>query len=547
VRARRLSVPSAGSLGELDRRLLGVLCAHRVVTQAQFERLFPDVPERTLRYRMRRLHALGLAGRTRPYRERGSAPNHHWPSRRADCSMRGDPAPRGGERREPNPVFLAHSAGLSELYVTLATQAANVGLGLYGYSREGCAREPFQHRGRDRALAPDALVTFLDGEGHELLAFVELDLGTMSHARLRQKAELYGAYAAGSAWRKRHVFQPALLFLTTSPRRAAGFLRALCGVLSVGPRRVGRHPLVAGAASVAWDPGLLLAEGCLVDLEGRDGITLPDLLCAARAPYERAITAERAHRQAAEEKRRLLWEDPLAMHRHLRSNQSSLSSYARELGPVGERTLAILLDADPAASLSSDERGLLRAIARDLGEALLQPGMSALAPPGAAVQSKTPLLTEAYRTAQHKQLRQLTEQHGDGPQLRNASEQLHDGGLLDHQTLKRLSSDAKRDNHGRREQTEHRVAYEQWRESAARTLARKAGALGRLTHRAEDFYPQLDQQHLRVCRGCAEIVYPSPEPAWDSHDRPTCHYCHSSERIAAYDCDATAPEGTLHR
>ena len=71
--------------------------------QDQLGRLFPDVPERTLRYRTRRLHDLGLTGRTRPYRERGSAPNHHWPTRRADCLMRGDPTPRGGERRSQTP------------------------------------------------------------------------------------------------------------------------------------------------------------------------------------------------------------------------------------------------------------------------------------------------------------------------------------------------------------------------------------------------------------------------------------------------------------
>jgi hypothetical protein len=120
-------------------------------------------------------------------------------------------------------------------------------------------------------------------------------------------------------------------------------------------------------------------------------------------------------------------------------------------------------------------------------------------------------------------------------------EQLRAGGLLDRRTLTRLSSDAKRDTHGCREQAERRVAYEQWRESAARILARKAGALGRLTHRAEDFYAQLDQQQLGVCCDCTEILYPSSEEAWDSQGRPACHYCGSSERIRAYDCGTTPP------
>ncbi len=49
--------------------------------------------------------------------------------------MRGEPAPRGGERHEPNPLFLAHAAALSELYVILATAAPDVGLALREFRR----------------------------------------------------------------------------------------------------------------------------------------------------------------------------------------------------------------------------------------------------------------------------------------------------------------------------------------------------------------------------------------------------------------------------
>ena len=94
-----------------------------MVRQDRLGRLFPEVPERTLRYRTRRLHQLGLAGRSRPYRERGSAPNHHWPTRRAGALVCGESLPRGGERHVPNPVFLAHAAALTELYVAFATDS----------------------------------------------------------------------------------------------------------------------------------------------------------------------------------------------------------------------------------------------------------------------------------------------------------------------------------------------------------------------------------------------------------------------------------------
>ncbi|HEV3319336.1 MAG TPA: replication-relaxation family protein [Solirubrobacteraceae bacterium] len=522
-----------------------MLCAHRVVTQAQLGRLFPGVPDRTLRYRTRRLHGLGLAGRSRPYRERGSAPNHHWPTRRADCLMRGDPVPRGGERRAPNPLFLAHAAALTELYVTLATGGDRAGLSLRGYLREGEAREPFEHVGKKRALAPDALLAFVDGEGRELLAFVELDLGTMSHARLRQKAELYGAYAAAQAWRGPHAFQPVLLFCTTTDVRAARFLRALAGALSYGPKRTGRRALVAGAGGVAWRPGRLLAERCLADLDGRDGLTLLDVLYAGRAPYERQLTAAREHREAEAEKRRRLLEDPVALREHLRRDRAQLESYARALGQPGETAFALLLDS--TGRLTPDELGVLRAVARDLGEALGEPGMHRLQPPGEPVRGETALLIETYKAAQHERLRALAARHGEGPRLRRAIACLRSGGLLDRQTLEGLPRDAERDEQGRREQTECRVAYEAAREAAARSLARKAGPLGRFTHRPEDFYAQLDEQRLRVCGACHETVFPTAGSARDGRRRPACHYCAGSERIVAYHDGGSRARGALGR
>jgi hypothetical protein len=459
--------------------------------------------------------------------------------------MRGDPVPRGGERHAPNPLFLAHAAALTELYVTLATGGDSAGVSLRGYLREGEAREEFEHAGRKRVLAPDALLAFVDGEGRGLLAFVELDLGTMSHARLRQKAELYGAYAAAGAWRGRHAFQPVLLFCTTTDVRAARFLRALAGALSYGPKRTGRRALVAGAGGVAWRLGYLLGEGCLADLDGRDGLSLLDVLYAGRAPYERQLTAAREHREAEAAKRRRLFEDPVALREHLRRDRAQLESYARALGQPGETAFALLLDS--TGRLMPDELGVLRAVARDLGETLGEPGMHRLQPPGEPVRGETALLVETYRAAQSEGLRVLAARHGEGPHLRSAFECLRSGGLIDRRTLEGLTHDAERDEHARREQAECRVAYEAAREAAARSLARKAGPLGRLTHRPEDFYTQLDRERLRVCRACNEIVYPTADSARDGWRPPACHYCASSERIVAYHDGGSRARGALGR
>ncbi|HEY7962467.1 MAG TPA: replication-relaxation family protein [Solirubrobacteraceae bacterium] len=546
VWTRRGSV--TGRPSEIDRRLLGVLCTHRVVTQEQLARLFPEVPERTLRYRTRRLHDLGLAGRSRPCRERGSAPNHHWPTRRADCLMRGDPMPRGGERHRPNPIFLAHAAALTEFYVMLATQADTVGLTLELYRREGEAREAFTHSTQERALAPDAMVVLVDGEGRQFGAFVEIDLGTMSHTRLRQKAELYAAYAESDAWHGRHLFLPALLFLTTSDIRAVRFSKALASALSNGRRRPGRRAFVAGAAGTAWAPGRLLGEPCLADLDGNTCLALIDILAAARAPYEQARAHQRQRREVEDQQRRALREDPEAIREHLRRYAHALASYRQTLDAPGGCAIELLTAS--TGPFSPDERGALRAIARDLGDALLEPRAGALPPPGAAVRGEVELLISHYHARQAEQINTLAARHSDGPSLRRAARLLRQGMLLDPVAFAQLPYDAERDTTGRREQQERATEYRRSREHAARQLVKRAGPLGRLTHHPEDFYAQLDHERLRVCTRCEEAIYP-PAPKTGSYGRqapPTCHYCHRSEHTRPYNtAPAASKESEAHQ
>jgi hypothetical protein len=534
VRPRRRSAPSIAPLAEIDQRLLAVLCTHRVVTQAQLGRLFPDMPERTLRYRTRRLHELGLAGRSRPYRDQGSAPNHHWPTRRADCLMRGDPAPRGGERSQPNPIFLAHTAALTDLYVRLSTEAHRARLAVQQYRREGEARETFDSAGKTRALAPDAMVILAHDDGRKFGAFIEIDLGTMSHTRLRAKAELYAAYAASEAWRGRHLFLPALLFLTTTDTRAIRFLDSLARALSYGPRRSTRRAFVAGAAGIAWTPSRLLSDTCLADLDQNTGLTLIEILGAARVPYEQALAHRQQQEEADETRRRQLREDPEAMRKLLADHTHALNAYVQALGPTGERAVELLQTSIDTPS--ANERDALRAIAHDLGQALPEPQAHELRAPGAAVRSEIALLVEHYRAAQSQRVTTLAARHGVGPSLRRAGDVLRDGGLLDRITHSQLPGDAEHDGAGRHEQRKRHDAYLDWREQAARGLARSAGPLGRLTHRAEDFYPQLDHERLRICGRCAETIYP-PDPGTSNPsypDSPSCHYCREPQSTKPY-------------
>lgn len=217
-----------------------------------------------------------------------------------------------------------------------------------------------------------------------------------------------------------------------------------------------------------------------------------------------------------------------------------LDSYFEALGPTGVQAVGLMLDS--TSPPLPDEREALRVIARDLdlGDALLDPGMSAIPVPGASIEGELALLVDSYRSAQQKRLHTLAERYGEGPRLREAHERLRAGDLIDHHTLGSLHRDAERDAAGRQEQHERRLAYLEWREHAARRLARQAGPLGRLTHRREDFYPQIDRQSLGVCSRCREIVYPADRASSHGDRRPACHYCHDTYQVEAYREDAPA-------
>jgi hypothetical protein len=166
--------------------------------------------------------------------------------------------------------------------------------------------------------------------------------------------------------------------------------------------------------------------------------------------------------------------------------------------------------------------------------------MSAIPAPGASVKGELALLIDSYRSTQQKHLHALADQYGEGPRLREAHKRLRAGELIDNRTLSSLHLDAERDAAGRQEQHERRRAYLEWREHAARRLARQAGPLGRLTHRREDFYPQINRQSLGVCRHCREIVYPADHGSGHGARRPACHYCHETYQVEAYREDAPA-------
>ena len=505
-RPRSRSSTRTPALSDLDLRILDLLASHRVLTQTQLASINSETPARTLRYRCARLAREGLAGRSRPYRERGSSPHHFWPTRKGEAIVTGGPPPRGGERREPNPLFLAHAAGLSEIYVTLKTTLPDE-VQLVRFEREADAREPFSARaGREkRAIAPDAFIEIAD-DGGSLLAFIELDMGSMSHRRLKTKAAGYAEYVKAEAWRERHG--SFLAAMAKEAGRDSLLLTCACDLV----RRLSHF-----ASEDRW---LLSVD------EGKRAADLLNALRESRRPFDEEqerMESER-HREDAECER--LRSDPEALRSHLRSR--SHRDWGNErLGRSAAEALMFTLEQDDA--LDRIEREALLA----LGAMFANPLRVQLDDRKLTADERHTFdaLVRHHLARQLDRVRDLAERFGDGPALRKARQHLQGGALLDRDDLSwRLSEEAKRDGSARAEQKRLREDYLGWREQRARQLAKAQGIVDRLRNGPEAFLDEVDLRALRLCGSCDEIAYPDPESA--AHERGArydvagrCHFC----------------------
>jgi Replication-relaxation len=513
------------ALSDLDLRILGLLASHRVLTQTQLAAICPETPARTLRYRCARLAREGLAGRSRPYRERGSAPHHLWPTRRGEAIVTGGPSPRGGERRKPNPLFLAHAAGLSEFYVALTTTLPS-DVALKRFEREADAREPFATWAtrKKRAIAPDAFIEIADADRGSLLAFVELDMGTMSHRRLKQKAAGYAEYAKAEAWRERHRFCPALLFVTTTEKRARSFLAAM-------RRELERDGLLTCACDLARRLERCATEArWLIGEEDEQGVDLLTALREARRPYDEELARRDAQHRKEEAKRERVRSDPEALRAHLRS--------------WSHRDWGIERLGDPAAAALKRTLELEEPLEIPEREALERLGAMFADPLDLQLDEHGPTprelrvfdgLVRHHLDTQLDLANELAERYGEGPALRRARKRLEAGEFLDRHDLSwGLAEEARRDGEARARQKRLREEYLGWQEKEARRLAKGQGIAGRLRNGPEVFLDKVDRRALRVCRSCEEIAYPDPrrtihERGADHDVAEHCHFCGAEE------------------
>jgi hypothetical protein len=516
-RARRPAREPA--LTDLDLRILGLLSDHRVLTQTQLAAISAGVPARTLRYRCNRLAKHGLLGRTRPYRERGSAPHHLWPTRRGEAMACGGPPPRGGERREPNPLFLSHAAGLSEFYVALETSLP-AGFRLTGFAREADAREPFatEITREKRAIAPDAFIEIEEAEGRKLRAFVELDMGSMSHRRLKRKAAGYAEYAKAGAWRERHRFCPALLFITTTEERARSFLAAMRRELDDDTT------LLTCACDLARTLSRCATETRWLIDGYEEPVDLLGALSEARRPYDEEAARLQAQRREEEAERQRLLSDPEALRSHLRRWQHRDWGIKR-LGDAAA-ALAIILEGD--GELGWAEREALSALGPMFAD-LHVPQLSEREP-SVTERHAFEALARHLRDEQLERIDGIAGRFGEVPSLRKARQRVEEGKLLGKDDLRWLGDEVERDGESRTAQKRLRDDYLAWRARETERLVKAQGMLARLRTHPEDFLAQIDRRALRRCRSCEKIAFPDPENARDykkRHIATRCHYCGS--------------------
>jgi hypothetical protein len=503
-------------LSDLDLRILDLLSHHRVLTQNQLAAINPKTPARTLRYRCARLAENGLAGRSRPYRERGSAPFHLWPTRKGEAVVKGGPPPRGGDRSEPNPLFLCHAAGLSEIYVALERTLPDQ-VRIARFEREGEAREEFTVLAsrEKRAIAPDLFIEIEDQDG-SLAAFVELDMGSMSHRRLAQKAAGYADYARAKAWQQRHPFCPALLFVTTTESRARSFL-------AVMRRQVGRESLLLTCAcDLARElDRCAVEERWLLDDEDEGVTDLLSALMEARRPFDEWKERQAAERREEDEERERLRSDPEALADHLR--QKLRYGWGSErFGPTA--TDALWLSIESECALNEIERRALEAIGGMLAEPLAL--RLAEREPTSSEREVLAALVVHHRASQVKRLEEVAKRFGEGPKLRRRRRWLEDGDLLGTDSLTGLARDAEQDRENAAEQARLRENYLRWREAQATRLGKKHGFIARHRIGRDGFLAEVDRTSLRFCSGCEEIVYPDPHREHGPARRDVAAYCH---------------------
>jgi DNA-binding Lrp family transcriptional regulator len=540
-------------LSATDREIVAVLSEHRVATTQQISTVL-ELPERTARYRLDRLWRLGMCGGRQPYADQGSAPYHWWPSRLADAFHRGKELPRGGEREEPQEQFLRHAAAITGLYVALVRLAPSLGWELLAFSREVEAREEFTLKERLAAIVPDAFVVVRQGEA-ECHVMVEIDRGTMSIPRLSRKLSLYLGWVASGVWEKRHPYVPALLVLTTTPRRVEQVVAKAEERCRAESRTAQSHSgaknilgMVIAATDAVDRPEAAVADPVWGKRGGVQGLRLADLL---REPWERwqRETAERAaaieeadrHREAflhSEELRRIV--------QALYLRFGGISTYDEHLRPLASEDRAALeLLLHETEAMTGLERQAWGFFAR-------RTALDGLGRPH-AVHEEIPMspeereavssLHDALFGRQREFVASLHARYPYLPWVVRAIRELDAGRALEHRAWKERHGRTKNDLAELKRLRGRALDYLKRREYEVGQRWWKANVILRHTTRTKDWVARaIDEEQLRICPECEQLVVPSADDY--RYQVGYCPFCGSSDRpIAMAEAEAAGLAG----
>lgn len=318
---------------------------------------------------------------------------------------------------------------------------------------------------------------------------------------------------------------PALLFVTTTEKRARSFLATMRRELE----RDGLLPTCACDLARGLERCATEARW-LIDEEDEQGVDLLAALREARLPYDEQLARRDAQHREEEAKRERLRSDPEALRAHLRSWSHRDWGIERLGGPAAAALKRTLELDDPLEDAEREALERLGAIFVDPLDLQLDE------------HEPTPRERQAFDAfVRHHLARQLdladelAERYGEGPALRKARRRLEAGELLDrHELSWGLADEARRDGEARARQERLREDYLGRREQRARQLAKAQGIAGRLRNGPEVFLDKVDRRALRFCRSCEEIAYPDPKRT--IHERGAghdvawhCHFCLAEE------------------
>lgn len=477
-----------------------------------------SAPLRTVTYRLDRLHRARFVGRTRPYADAGSTPLHWWLMPTAILSA---PTLRPSQARRaiPSAMFLAHAVAIADLWLALTRVGPEAGLTLSRWVRDEEAWEEWSGVGGCGRIAPDAFAELLVGEdGETVPVFVEVDLATMTQARLQAKLRRYARYAQDGVWGERHGTCPALLFLTTSAVRASGFLAS---AEKVWPRQnvyserraKDTRPLVAAAACVHDPAAAAVGNVWRVGVEGKPTSLERILTLQARAIREQRA-AEQAVREEAE--RQAPIEAAFSFRGYLTDMCDALNddaaaevlkvNWTRHPPDLADWALA---HRDLVVELEAWWRGHPR---------INEQASPAFEKQRARIASQLRALHAPLHAEQTARAESATEaKRLDDPHLRAVRRRLARGELLDFFWFYRLREHTKsRADY----ECEMREGYAEAREEAVQKQWSELSWFRRLRTNLDVLRAGYDATHLLICEECA-VVRPSGR-FWDQHNCELC-------------------------